>query len=152
MPVKNNYRKFFMKKIIALVLIIVGFYLGFTLGSQQKNTGVDEMAQNVATSTVSIVLNKEMGFASVFPKTEFVAGENLFNVLDRLTKANRIEFTYKDYGGSMGIFISSIASTTGTSDKWWQYWVNGEYANIGVSSYKPKAGDVVEFRLTGQLQ
>jgi nickel-dependent lactate racemase len=55
-----------------------------------------------------------------------------------------------DYGGGMGVFINSIASSKNTKDKWWQYWVNGEYAKVGVSNYRPSSGDVIEFKLTGE--
>lgn len=52
---------------------------------------------------------------------------------------------YKDYGGDLGIFISAINNVKPTGNKFWLFKVNGEGADIGVSSYKLKQGDQIEF-------
>jgi len=36
----------------------------------------------------------------------------------------------------------------GEDGKYWQYFVNGEYAKVGVSQYGLKAGDAVEWKFT----
>lgn len=52
---------------------------------------------------------------------------------------------YKDYGGDLGIFISAINNVKPTGNKFWLFKVNGQGADIGVSSYKLKQGDQIEF-------
>ena len=52
---------------------------------------------------------------------------------------------YKDYGGELGIFISAINQVKPTGNKFWLFKVNGEGAKVGVSSYKVKEGDRLEF-------
>ncbi|MBI2474601.1 MAG: DUF4430 domain-containing protein [Candidatus Taylorbacteria bacterium] len=136
-----------MKKIIALILIALGFFLGYQV------RGGEPLVVNgpeVATSTVSFIINPGAGYAEVIPNAELRSGDNLFESLSRATKGKGVELSYKDYGGSMGMFLTSIGSTSASGDKWWQYWVNGQYANVGVSTYKPQPKDVIEFRLTNQ--
>ena len=137
-----------IRRLFTLILIAFAFTLGFYFG--QNPDAENFSSVSTATSTVSIIINKDVGFAEVIPRAELNAGESLFDLLKKTTKTKGIELSYKDYGGSMGMFITSIARTSASGDKWWQYWVNGQYANVGVSSSIPKAGDVVEFRLTNE--
>jgi hypothetical protein len=137
-----------MKKIIAIILITLGFLVGYKVAGQPAPV----IQSGVATSTVAFVINPGNGFAKVIPSAELRTDENLFDVLNRAAKGANVELAYKDYGGAMGVFLTSIASTSATSDKWWQYWVNGRYANVGISSYKPQPKDVIEFKLTNEQQ
>ena len=52
---------------------------------------------------------------------------------------------YKDYGDELGIFISAINGVKPIGNKFWLFKVNGEGAKVGVSSYKVKEGDELEF-------
>lgn len=36
----------------------------------------------------------------------------------------------------------------GEDGRYWQYWVNGEYGNVGADRYVLKGGEVVEWRFT----
>ena len=49
----------------------------------------------------------------------------------------------------MGKFIESINDLK-NGEKNWIYYVNGEKANIGVSNYKIKSGDVVSWKYESQ--
>ena len=42
-------------------------------------------------------------------------------------------------------YLSSLDYTT---ESGWSYFVNGEYAQVGISDYQPQDGDVLEFRFT----
>lgn len=55
---------------------------------------------------------------------------------------------YKDYGADLGIFIASINGIKPTGNKFWLFKINGEGANVGVSSYKLKQGDQIEFMIS----
>lgn len=52
---------------------------------------------------------------------------------------------YKDYGGELGIFIGAIYGVKPTGNKFWLFKVNGEGAKVGVSNYKVKEGDQLQF-------
>lgn len=139
------------KKIVPIILIALSLIVGFAGGRNYatKKTPITTSPSVVeATSTVSVIINSGAGFAAVFPRESITEGDTLFSVLDKVTKEQKVEFIYKDYGGDLGVFINSLNGKAGSKDKWWQYWVNGKYATVGVSGYKPQAGDVIEFRLT----
>ena len=142
---------FIFRKIILLLVIALSFSTGFYLGSGGDDLKNVSVVQNVSTSTVAVIINSGLKATEVLPKVELVTGDTLFAVLERGLRKKGIEFSYKDYGGSMGVFITTIASTTNSSDKWWQYYVNGQYGNAGASTFKPLSGDVIEFKLTGEM-
>jgi hypothetical protein len=54
--------------------------------------------------------------------------------------------TYQDFGGSLGIFITGFYGMQAQGNHFWAFYVNGVSANVGVSSYITRAGDVIEFR------
>ena len=60
-----------------------------------------------------------------------------------------IALEYDDYGRELGVLITKIGDKkNGEDGKYWQYFVNGEYAKVGVSQYGLKAGDAVEWKFT----
>src|SRR3989338_7211136 len=112
---------FIFRKIILLLVIALSFSTGFYLGSGGDDLKNVSVVQNVSTSTVAVIINSGLKATEVLPKVELVTGDTLF------------------------------ASTTNSSDKWWQYYVNGQYGNAGASTFKPLSGDVIEFKLTGEM-
>ena len=46
----------------------------------------------------------------------------------------------------MGKFIETINGVKGNGDQNWIYYVNGQKAQVGVSNYKIKPGDVVSWK------
>jgi hypothetical protein len=142
-----------IKRLFSIAIIIAAFVLGFNFGSQ--NTAESRVVENGAEvkeiGTISIVINNGVTYAKVLADAVLLEDDSLIDVLDRASSSTGVELTYQDYGGSMGVFITSIDGRVNASDKWWQYWVNGKYADAGASSYKPNPGDIVEFRLTGEM-
>ena len=89
----------------------------------------------------------------IFPATEmeFHAGENVFDVLQRVCMENKIHMesswtpmynsTYVE--GINNLYEFDVGSLSG-----WMYNVNGWYPNYGCSRYQLKDGDIVEWRYT----
>ncbi|MBI3273884.1 MAG: DUF4430 domain-containing protein [Candidatus Colwellbacteria bacterium] len=79
-------------------------------------------------------------------------GENLFVLTKNKLSQSGIELGYEKYAG-LGELITRIGDKKGGTDgKYWQYWVNGNYAQVGASSYSVKPDDVIEWKFTGQAQ
>jgi len=53
--------------------------------------------------------------------------------------------TYEDFGGDLGIFIGGFNGVEAEGNHFWDFKVNGEGSESGVSSYEVQAGDVLEF-------
>ena len=90
--------------------------------------------------------------SSVYEDISFEAGETLFLATQRLADANGLAFEYGDYG-DMGMLITGLGSRrSGEGGAYWQYWVNGLYAQVGASAYQLQNGDRIEWKLTDAQQ
>ena len=71
--------------------------------------------------------------------------ESVYDFMFKLKKEGKIDFKEKTYSG-MGKFIEEINGLKNNGNKYWIYYVNGKEAQVGVSNYKIKAGDVVSWK------
>ena len=120
-------RIFFMsknKKIILIVLIALVFGGIFFFNFRATSKTAD------ATYT----------YTNTFPGSLTV-----YDFMENLRGEGKINFTEKNYAG-IGKFIEEINGVKGNSDHSWIYYVNGRQAQVGVSNYKLKPGDVVSWK------
>lgn len=92
---------------------------------------VETITLIAGSSTVSLVIRE---------------GQSLYDALRAPENAEKIFFEGREYSG-LGFFITSIGSLREGGGKYLFFYVNGEMASSGISSYKPKAGDKVEWKL-----
>lgn len=82
---------------------------------------------------------------------KFNDGDTLINAVDKLTLASDQPFLYtsKEYAG-MGVMIQSINGIKNNpqTNEYWIYYINGASAKIGISNYKLKSGDLIEWKFT----
>ena len=137
-----------MRLMAKLIIIIAVFLAGFYVGHNQIweptlpiNTNQEE---EVSEQTVSLMFDFGNGEVKTFDDITIEGQPTVFDVLKRVTAENDIEFLYKDYGSDLGVFIESINNVGNNTslDRFWQYWVNNQYAKIGASSY------VIEWKYT----
>lgn len=76
----------------------------------------------------------------------YIENETFYSTLVSAQKSGLITFTGKEYSG-LGFFVSDIGDLHMTPGKNLLYYINGKEASVGVSTYIPKNGDVVEWRL-----
>jgi len=77
-------------------------------------------------------------------ETKITGVISVYQFMEKLQKEGKINFKDITYSG-MGKFVEEINGTK-NGDKYWIYYVNGKKANIGVSNYKIKTGDVVSWK------
>lgn len=82
-------------------------------------------------------------------QVEIQGNETVFSVLLEASKENSFTLLYTDWG-DMGIFIDQIGNLKNSDDwsKFWQYWINGQYATVGCSAQLVKEGNTIEWRYT----
>ena len=128
--------------------------------SIKNNTLVTKKANETETNNHSI--SKEFSIGEATMVVDFGNGatqkfENLNigedgKVIDLLNQIpeTSLQREFKDYGGSMGVFIVSLGGIKAdkSGEKWWQFWINGEYAKMGISNQKVSDGDLVEIKFT----
>ncbi len=75
-----------------------------------------------------------------------VEGElSVYEFMKKIRTENKIDFKDKTYLG-MGKLIEEINGQRSDGSRNWIYYVNGERANIGVSNYWIKPGDIVSWK------
>ncbi|MCK4554568.1 DUF4430 domain-containing protein [Candidatus Parcubacteria bacterium] len=148
--------KFLAKIIIIAFVFLVGFYFGQqyreTAGLQNKEpVAVEQSSEQI---NVSLMLDFGDGRIKTFNNIALNNQATVFELLEKITAENDLEFKYKDYGGDMGAMIELIGEPANDSktDCYWQFWVNNEYALVGASNYGLQDGDVVEWKyIKGQF-
>lgn len=77
--------------------------------------------------------------------TKIAEGKNVYDFMQKLQKEGKINFRDSTYIG-MGKLIEEINGVKNNGNKNWIYYVNGKKAEIGISNYKLKTGDVVSWK------
>lgn len=141
----------FLHYVGGLVIITVVFLLGVSVGSEYKNSDSNTYLQGQAQPIASLMIDYGDGRVNTY---EDLLGTTAFDVVRQAADKNGFDLKYKDYGGELGVFIESIngVGADPSGKKWWQFWVNNTYSNVGASSHTIQPNDVIEFKyIQGQL-
>ena len=138
------------KKQKYIVLIVCLAILAFVLFLGVKNLSFPVYSPNVDknipapktenTFSATVIVGKE-----TLPLT-FTQGESLYNILMKEKENNNLSFSGKDYP-NMGFFTTDIGTLHSNKDHYLMYYVNGKEAEVGISTYLPQNGDVIEWKL-----
>ena len=146
-----------MKLLAKIIIIIAVFVAGFYFGGQQAlspSDGSPEAIQQAQDEIqVSLMLDFGNGQVRTYNGVTLPKDSTVFALLEKITTENDFKLDYKDYG-ELGVFIESVGDIVNDveGDRFWQYWVNNVYAEVGASNYQLIDGDVVEWKfLRGQI-
>lgn len=75
-------------------------------------------------------------------------GESVYQAMQNLTLDSKKSFLFKikEYP-SLGIFVEEINGVKNSFNKYWIYYINGEEAQVGISNYILKSGDIITWKL-----
>lgn len=124
---KKNYLKVFL--LLVMLVIIVGC-------SKSKTNVVDKLANDIKI----VVYDKNNKV--VYDEEKTTSKKYLLDALKTFDDL-KLETETGDYGE----YIISINGKKQENNYYWNYYINGEYAPVGVSSYKIKEKDVYTFKL-----
>ena len=138
--------------IIGVLLVALLGFAGYYYQSGMPVISTDYTSVPAATAptnnSFTLVLDLSSGTKS-FAKN-FTEDENLYDALRAATLEEGIAMTSKEYPG-IGYLVESIGTDkNGTGGKYWQFWVNDEYAAVGASDYKINPGDIIEWKFTNE--
>ncbi len=145
------------KKIITYSIVAgVAAIVIFIAWPQNRGLAPDRpvaiIEQKALSSALALEINSGDGAIWNFDSVQFSAGENLFQILKRKMADEKITFEFKEYPG-LGVLVTRIGERkNGEQGKYWQYWVNGAYADKGPDAYVVKPGDAIEWRFEGSKQ
>lgn len=76
----------------------------------------------------------------------------VFSLLQSATASSGVAFAYKDYPG-MGYLVTKIGDkTNGAGEVYWQYWINGAYAEKSADQQPIHNGDIIDWKFTASQQ
>lgn len=93
-------------------------------------------------TTLSTPETSELTDNGQVEKVTLVADREGQTVYELMTE--QVEFETEDYGEA-GLFVTSINGVSSTNQNYWAFYVNGEYAQAGISQTVLNSGDIVEF-------
>jgi len=142
------------KIFILFIFLAIGWFLiqnSVNLPKIGQPSVIIEEKQEIQPEIV-VSLRLDLGERNIKTFNNIQLGEEktVFALLKKVTQENNLELSFKEYP-DLGVFIESIDKMTNDpkNNKWWQYWVNGEYGQVGTSLYKLKNGDIVEWKYIG---
>ncbi|MBZ9578497.1 DUF4430 domain-containing protein [Patescibacteria group bacterium] len=137
--------KISLKIFISIIAVLI---IGFFVGQYFAKIGVSpreiEVEQEIK---ISLLLDFSEGNIKNFENIRLSGEETVFDLLKKVTEENNLEFSFKEYP-DLGVFVESIDNmgSDPKSNKWWQYWVNNEYAQLEAGSFFLEDGDTVEWK------
>ncbi|MBI2459208.1 MAG: DUF4430 domain-containing protein [Parcubacteria group bacterium] len=73
-------------------------------------------------------------------------GSSVYDLMNELKIDNKINFSGRDYSG-LGFFVEEINGVKNNpSGENWVYYINGQPAPVGISNYKLKNNDIIEWK------
>lgn len=76
----------------------------------------------------------------------YIENETFYSALVSAQKSGLLTFVGREYS-ELGFFVSDIGTLHSGEGKNLLYYINGKEASVGVSTYIPENGDVVEWKL-----
>lgn len=75
-------------------------------------------------------------------------GNTAYDLMAKAQTDGLIRFSARDYGGDLGQLVEEIngVKSGARGKKYWIYYINGKKAQVGISTYKPQAGDIISWQ------
>lgn len=147
--------------IIGGVVIVAMFFVLVVPGPATQPTGTTPPVTVISTSssasspsaTTTATLIVYDGTKDVIDaEVPVLATSTVFSVLQSATANSGIALAYKDYPG-MGYLVTRIGDKiNGTGGAYWQYWVDGNYAQEGADNTSVHIGDAIDWKFISSQQ
>ena len=135
--------------VFALALAGYSFFVSPLYTAQAPTSDIQLQSQNNNSATLEIY----PGDGSVRTLDIHPDGKtSLFDLMKTAFEQEDIVFDHKNYS-TMGELVTQIGlKKNGEENKYWQFWVNDEYAKVGVSAYIVEAGDKIKWKFTNDSE
>jgi hypothetical protein len=147
---------------IIAVIIIIGIFFVFQFiipvvkntkseTSSQSTTSIiepqkTESLQNISFKKTKSLQQFTLTAGDTTMQIPFSPGETLYDALLATKQKGALSFSGVKYTG-LGVFVTDIGALHQSNGKYLIYFINGTEASVGVSSYVPKNGDIVLWKL-----
>lgn len=134
------------RKYYKIIIVCLAVVLFFIFSQEQKNDLTPKSAnattREITTNNILIDIIAE----DITSRIALSSGQSLYDALVLAKENKQIVFSGKNYP-ALGFFVTNIGSLHSGNGKNLIYYINGQEASVGVSSYFPQNGDVVEWKL-----
>lgn len=143
MQLSEKVQKYIVPIILIIIVATIALYLFFPRTTSQIDTSNIAIQNRAALAYASEVAEQnKTSIKLANPRGPFMLvaendGQNAFDLLKKYTQVG-----YKEY--DFGIFIESINGLANDKQNFWAFYVNGEFANRGISKTTLKVGDTIE--------
>ncbi|MBT4516453.1 DUF4430 domain-containing protein [bacterium] len=132
-----------MKKLSIFIILIIAVGAIFYFWQGNINTRPQNLSSSDNKITVSFQFSEQDIKQANF---EFKTPVNLSTITEFISNQEAWNYQVEDYG-DMGILITQIRDKeNGQDQKYWQYFVNNEQAQISVDKYFPNNGENIEWK------
>ncbi len=138
---KNNKKVIWFGLIVSIFFFLIFI---FTKDLGQNTTNRQGLLEQVLPGAIET----DQAFLEINEKkigTKIIKNENIYDFMQELQKERKINFKDTTYIG-MGKLIEEINGIKNSGERNWIYYVNDVEAQVGVSNYKLKVGDVVSWK------
>ncbi|WKZ26143.1 MAG: DUF4430 domain-containing protein [Candidatus Paceibacterota bacterium] len=137
-----------MQSFKILFIFIFGLIVGFVLSLTFLNLDLGDRVAQPAEGGLETSLMVDSGERIIVCRTTLEESKNtVFDLLEICAESENFEIDYKTYEG-LGVLVNSIAGSPSTESRFWQYWVNNEYAEVSADNFNLEDEDVVLWKLT----
>ncbi len=143
----------------AVVLIALGLF--FVLKSPTDSVTFNPKGDEVFATNQDVEQSKNIpevsqpNFSLVYLSFDFGTEKKSFEIstdgqenLFELIQKTELQIETENFPPIGKMIVSINGFKNGTDGKYWQFWINGKYAQIGVSAYEPKLNDSIEWKFT----
>ncbi len=106
------------------------------------------VTEETDTITVTITADFGDGFTREWKDVKVKKDSTIFDAM----KTSGMQFDYNIQ--ALGVFVTSIEglAENRSTGRYWQYWINGDYSQLGISNIKASQGMRVEWKYTDSFQ
>lgn len=132
--------------IIAIVFLVAGFFLGQSYQvNQALKQSSDQLATEQSLSPITIVFKYAESEITEIQNVGIIKDQSVLDLTQKIAEENQLAFKTQDYG-ELGLLVTQIGDQlNGQQNKYWQYYVNGELANVGAQAFKLTGGERIEW-------
>lgn len=148
--------KHIAKTIILIAVLLLGFASGIQYDKRTRLCGTCQCPSLTVAPAKPVQLMLDYGNGKIDTYSmDLTKDTSVFELLQKSSQEKNIELKFKDYGGEMGVFVEAIGGIENNiaENKYWQYWVNNNYAQVGPSQQILQTGDVIQWKfIQGQFK
>jgi len=147
MPSSYSWKSF---ALFSIFIFLSGALVGVGLRGKVVVPSISE--ENVAIQEVALMIDRGDGHMRTFPHLPLFPHATVFGILNKASADYSFSLDATSYTG-IGMFVKGIDGVeNGDDGRYWQYWVNGEFAMVAADTYPLHGGEVILWKFAQEQE